>query len=298
MAATDAPRKLVTAHLPNPVQIHPKVISGGLPENELAWAELRDLGVRTVISVDGATPDVATAKRYGLRYIHLPHGYDGISQERIQQLAKAVRDCAGPIYLHCHHGKHRSPAAASAACVAAGLTPPDSALAVLQLAGTSPHYRGLFQTARQVKTLPTELLDAFQTEFPERAEVPPLAVAMVALEHTNEHLKLIAKHQWHTPSQHPDLDPAHEALLLREHFTELLRDQHTSEQPEAYRQLLQDSENTVRKLEDLLRVWQALTNATPPPAQLSRLYDQLQANCVSCHQQFRDIPLSEKFLTP
>jgi protein tyrosine/serine phosphatase len=60
-----------------------------------------------------------------------------ISQERTKELAKADRELAGPIYLHCHHGKHRSPAAAVVACVTAGLILPHAALPILRTAGTS-----------------------------------------------------------------------------------------------------------------------------------------------------------------
>src|SRR5262245_50112426 len=125
------PQHLAAEHLPNPWRIHPKVISGGLPEGDAAFAELIALGVKTVISVDGAQPDVASARRFGLRYIHLPHGYDGVPPERMKELAKAVRDLPGPIYIHCHHGKHRSPAAAAVACVGAGLLAPSAAEPIL-----------------------------------------------------------------------------------------------------------------------------------------------------------------------
>src|SRR5436190_2618002 len=95
--APHAPLKIAAPHLPNAYQIHPKVISGGLPEGDDAFRELADLGVKTIISVDGATPEVATAKKFGLRYVHLPHGYGGISEARVAELAKAVHDLPGPI---------------------------------------------------------------------------------------------------------------------------------------------------------------------------------------------------------
>ena len=119
----ELPAKIETLHLPNVVVVHPNVISGGLPESDLAFQELRSLGVKTVISVDGMKPDTLAAKKCGLRYVHLPHGYNGVPPQRIAELAKAVSTLDGPIYIHCHHGKHRSPAAASVACFAAGLIP-------------------------------------------------------------------------------------------------------------------------------------------------------------------------------
>jgi protein tyrosine phosphatase (PTP) superfamily phosphohydrolase (DUF442 family) len=292
--ASDEPETLQTEHLPNAVRVHDKVISGGLPAGDAAFAELQALGVKTIISVDGAKPDVETATKYGLRYVHLPHGYDGIPDVRAKELAKAVRDLDGPIYIHCHHGKHRSPAAASVACVTAGLIPPSGALAVLEIAGTSKNYRGLYQVAEAAKPLERALLDELAVDFRESVEIPPMAEAMVALEHTHDHLKAIAAASWRVPPEHPDLDPAHEALLLREHFTELLRGDYVQKQPKAFRDLLQDSETAAQELETELRQWQLAQAQQTPPESLSRAADRIAANCKTCHQKYRDIPLGEK----
>ncbi|WP_218932111.1 protein-tyrosine phosphatase family protein [Adhaeretor mobilis] len=288
------PHKIATKHLPNPVQVHPKVISGGLPEGDRAFQELQDLGVKTVISVDGARPDVAIAKKYGLRYVHLPHGYDGVPENRIKELAKAVRDLDGPVYIHCHHGKHRSPAAASVACVAAGLIPQVDGLSVLKIAGTSPNYRGLYESARTTTPFEDALLDELDVEFRESMEVPPMAEAMVALEHTHDHLKAIAAAGWRSPGDHPDLDPAHEALLFREHFTELLRTDYVQQKSEEFQQLMRGSEEAAQKLEDTLRQWQPTESRPAPPPALEQIFTSITADCKTCHQKFRDVPLSEK----
>ncbi|HZN34601.1 MAG TPA: hypothetical protein VFB80_12320, partial [Pirellulaceae bacterium] len=236
------PQQLPAKHLPNPWQIHPQVISGGLPEGEAAFGELAALGVKTVISVDGARPDVALARKYGLRYVHLPHGYDGIPAQRMKELAKAVRDLPGPIYIHCHHGHHRSPVAATVACVGAGLLTHDHALAVLRTAGTSENYRGLYQSAELARRLDDALLDELKAEYPETAQIPPIADAMIAIEHTHDHLKALAANRWRTLEKQPDLGAAHEALLLREHYTELARTDEINSQPAGFRKLLAESE--------------------------------------------------------
>ena len=210
--ATREPEKLPTKHLPNAVRVHDKVISGGLPEGDAAFEELRAMGVKTIISVDGAKPNVEIATKYGLKYVHLPHGYDGIPDVRVKELAKAVRDLEGPIYIHCHHGKHRSPAAASVACVTAGLIPTYRALAVLEIAGTSENYRGLYQSAQAAKHLESALLDELAVEFRESVEIPPMAEAMVAIEHTHDHVKAIAAAGWRIPES----SPAEEAPRRRE----------------------------------------------------------------------------------
>ena len=288
------PQRMASAHLPNPVRVHPRVISGGLPEGDDAFRELAALGVRTIISVDGAKPDAETAKKYGLRYVHLPHGYDGVPTSRVRELAKAVRDLDGPIYVHCHHGKHRSPAAASVACVAAGLVPSSKAVAILELAGTNQNYRGLYQSAREVRAVPKAELDALEVQFHEVVEVPPMAEAMVELGHTHDHLELIADANWRTPNNHPDLDPAHEALLLREHFTELLRTPEVQSKPEDFKQMLRESEQAAKSLEDLLSHWQPTSHEPSPPPEVSMQAKRIAENCKACHVSYRDVPLSEK----
>lgn len=281
------PVKVMAEHLPNAFQIHPKVISGGLPEGDVAFAELAALGVKTVISVDGATPDVATAKKHGMRYVHLPHGYDGIPASRAKELAKAVRDLPGPIYIHCHHGKHRSPAAAAVACVVAGLIDYANAEQVLRAAGTSENYRGLYQSALGSRRLDGRALDRLVAEFPETAAIPPLAEAMVAVEHTHDHLKQMAAANWQAPTDHPDLEPAHEALLLREHFKELLRLESVLSQPAEFQHYLVESEAAAEQLEAGLRDEDGRDNVAKAFAAISKA-------CVDCHQQFRDVPLGEK----
>jgi protein tyrosine phosphatase (PTP) superfamily phosphohydrolase (DUF442 family) len=108
------PTPLSVASLPNAFRVSERIYSGGNPDDERGFAALAKLGVKTAISVDGARPDVETARRFGIRYVHLPFGYDGIPKDRIAELAKCAATMQGPLYIHCHHGKHRGPAAVAA----------------------------------------------------------------------------------------------------------------------------------------------------------------------------------------
>ncbi len=255
--------------LPNAQRLNERLISGGQPEGESAFARLRELGVKTIISVDGATPAVAAAEKFGLRYVHLPHGYDGIPPARAAELAKAVRDLPGPIYIHCHHGKHRSPAAAATACRALGWLDAEQAVAFLEQAGTSPHYLGLFEAVRATETLESAALDQLSIEFRSTEPLPEVAEAMVALERHFERLTQLAANDWEVLPKHPDLKPAHEALLLREQ----------------YRERLSAGEKLAYQLEELLR--QPKKQAQPELA-LQETLRALQANCQDCHRQYRD----------
>jgi hypothetical protein len=291
------PMRIDDPHLENVYQVHPKVISGGEPHSEKSFETLARLGVKTVISVDGAKPNVDLAKKHGMRYVHLPHSYDGVPDERAKELAKAVRDLDGFVYIHCHHGKHRSPAAAAVACVGAGLLGPAEALAILTIAGTSTNYRGLYQSAEQARPFDAALLDALEVEFRESVEVPPMADAMVALERTHDHVKKMAAAGWRAVPESPDLDPAHEALLLREHYTELLRTDDVQRHSPEFQEQMRKGEESAKALENLL----GQIKQQRYPAEKSDLHKSADAhlaainqNCAVCHQKYRDIPLGEK----
>ena len=61
----EPPRKafdpIATERLQNAHRVTEKILSGAQPEGEAAFAALRDLGVQTIISVDGAVPNVEMA---------------------------------------------------------------------------------------------------------------------------------------------------------------------------------------------------------------------------------------------
>ena len=60
--ASFLPRKLLSNHLPNLIQVAHGIYSGGLPESPESFDELKKLGVQTILSVDGAKPDIEAAK--------------------------------------------------------------------------------------------------------------------------------------------------------------------------------------------------------------------------------------------
>jgi cytochrome c556 len=203
-------------------------------------------------------------------------------------LAKAVRELPGPIYIHCHHGKHRSPAAAASACIAAGILTNEEGLAILEAAGTGKNYLGLFQSVREARPIDAGTLSEAQAEFPEVARIPPMADAMIAIEHTHDNMKVVAAAGWKPTEKHADIDPPHEALLLREHFTELLRSDELKKHPAEFRQMIQRSEAAAQTLVDLLRRGEA------DPKTLDAHFARITSDCTACHQKYRDTPLREK----
>ena len=277
--------RLDHAGLPNAFQVHANVISGGVPDGSEGFMQLRRIGVKTIVSVDGAQPDVATAKKFGLRYVHLPHGYDGISSSHARTLAKAVSILPGPIYIHCHHGKHRSPAAAMVACVGAGLVQPQQGVAFLKAAGTSPKYLGLYAAVNEARQFEQAELNNREVSFPEIAEVPPLAKVMVEIERTFDNLVLANRSKWNANALNPDIDPSHDALMLKEHFAETLRTFRRSDKPMEYGRILQDSHEAASRMEALLDRRRLSVEAL---SELSRHISAIKADCRRCHAKHRD----------
>lgn len=188
-APPPAPVPVEAAGLHNVYRLSPALYSGSQPEGDAGFGSLARLGVRTVISVDGQTPDVARAERWGLRYVHVPVGYDGVPRDKALLAAKTVRDLPGPAYLHCHHGKHRGPAVA--ACVLLATDPtvtPAAAERVLRTAGTDPKYAGLVGVPHTFAR-PTAAELAAPADFPAVAEVPTLAKLMVEVDERWDRLK-------------------------------------------------------------------------------------------------------------
>jgi protein tyrosine phosphatase (PTP) superfamily phosphohydrolase (DUF442 family) len=265
-------------HLHNLLQITGRIYTGGEPKGDEAFAELVRLGVHTVVSVDGARPDVESAERHGLRYVHIPVGYDGISDQAGKSLAGLVRGAQGPFYVHCHHGNHRGPAAAAIACIADGAADGPTALAILEKAGTSRGYAGLW---RDVAGYQPPAADEELPELVAVAQVGSLAAAMANIDRAADNLKLCEAAQWRTPDNHPDVTPSQEALLLKEGFRETVRQlQAENDYDERFLAWMHEAEKAAQQLESEL--------ASGDCSHASAALAAVQQRCKQCHQEYRD----------
>lgn len=266
----DAPFvRIDVSSLPNAYRVDDGVVCGGLPDGNAGFAALADLGIKTVISVDGQVPDVDAAKRHGLRYVHLPHGYGNVPADRVLELAKAIHDLPGPIYIHCHHGKHRSPAATAAACVTAGRMDMAAANALLVTAGTSRDYAGLYQSVAAAKPIDRQTLASLQVTFQPIAPIPKLAASMVEVDAILDRLKRAGG------------DDPHQALLLREQFTEMLRMSDVAARGELFAADLQRSLDLARELETTVKRSAKLS-------EIAVVMGRIEADCTACHRRHRD----------
>lgn len=275
------PAALTVPGLHNVFRVTDRILSGSQPEGDVVFAELARLGVKTIVSVDGAKPDVATARKFGLRQVHLPIGYDGIPAGRIVELVRAATAHPGSIYVHCHHGKHRGPAAVAVMCEATAGWSRSRAEDWLRQAGTADDYPGLYRAVREFRPVTKEQLAA-AGELPEVTKTPALVDAMVVIDEHFDALKAAQKAGWKTPPDQPDLAPAHEATLLWEQFRELARTAHTAKRPDDYRANLTDAGKAAGALRTNLR------KSAPDFTALDAALQQVGQSCTTCHKAYRN----------
>lgn len=269
--------------LPNSIWITPSIISGGQPHGKDAFKNLQLMGVQTIISVDGIKPDTQRASEFGMRYVHLPHGYDGIAPDRLLEIAKALQSLPSPIYIHCHHGMHRSPTAAAAGAVTAGLIEPSRAKKILEMAGTNPSFRGLFATVERARPLASEVLQQLQVEFREVSPVPQVAESMVAIDEVFDELKTAQKNRF----EKLDAERGTEvALMLKEHYTELLRTEAAQQKGSEFTSFIKAAIEESERLEKLMKSIDR--DGESGRTSVNTAFESLKRGCVQCHQKYRD----------
>ncbi|MBI1322819.1 hypothetical protein GC170_06500 [bacterium] len=285
------PEALEVPGVENVWRVSERLWSGGDPGGESGLAKLKNLGVRAIVSVDGAAPDVETARKLGLRYVHIPIGYDGIDASARLKLARAFAEIPGPIYVHCHHGKHRGPAAAAIMARAGLGWSKEQAGLYMKKAGTSPDYAGLYDSVRAFRVPSAEELQADKSALPEVVEVPALVELMVSIDDRFDRLKAWLKNaeDGRTSQNAVKIDPRQEAILLRELTRESARLPECRERPKAF---LAGFEG----LESDLSAWiAAIDQAGEKPGaskagrdRFAGILKQATGRCTACHREFRD----------
>ncbi|MCA9080387.1 MAG: cytochrome c [Planctomycetaceae bacterium] len=263
-------------HLHNLRQITTSFFSGGEPETEAAFEELQRLGITTIVSVDGATPNIELASKYRLRYVHVPIGYDGISEAAGKSFARVVRDVKGPVYVHCHHGRHRGPAAVAVMAIASGAATSDQAVKILEVCGTSRDYAGLWRDVAAYRT-PGE--KAKLPQLSPIAQVDGFVTSMVRLERAMQQLIELQKNEWKPIANQPEIQAEPAAAIVYEDFRETIRLHLADREPE-FKQLMQNAFKQSQGLQTALKAKDYGTASTA--------LQSLGQQCVNCHKDFRN----------
>lgn len=280
MSAADeqsaAVAEAVVAGLQNFMILSERISSGSEPNDEMAFEYLRKCGVKTVVSVDGGIPPVQLAHSFGLRYVHIPIGYDGVPESAIRSLVAVLRQTQGRIYVHCHHGKHRGPAAAALACRIEGTVDQRNALDILEQAGTSRDYAGLWRDVADFR-MPVDNVPL--PDLAEVAEVESMVAAMARLSRHFEYLQHSNAADAPQTESAVNVNMIQEAVLLKEVLHEARRNS-SAAYDRRFRVWLEKSDANAARLVQALKAGQQ--------SQVSQCLESLKRDCVRCHQIYRN----------
>lgn len=270
---------VVLPGIENGRRIGPRLWSGGEPSGDAAFAALAAHGVRVLVSVDGARPDLEAARRHGLRYVHVPIGYEGVPRWAAEELAALASGQEGGVFVHCHHGRHRGPTAAAIVARAAGAWDGAAANAWQREAGTSPDYAGLYRSVREFAMPSPGALRAAARRHRSYRPPPGLVASMVMVDHHAEVLDAMQRNGWRAMATRPDETPLQAARLLREQFVESIRLGH-GDGASGFRAAMARFEAGVGAMEESLRTGDA--------ARATEAWRLLRADCRACHRAWRD----------
>lgn len=267
--------------LHNVYRLSDRIISGSEPHGEEAFQRLEAMGVRTILSVDGKVPDKAAAARHGMRYVHVPIQYSGISEDELARIAKTFRETEGPFFVHCFHGKHRGPAAAAVGRLVLDGAPREQALAEMrQWCGTSWKYEGLYQTVASGEMPSSAASARYAWDFPAAHPLGGFRQAMVEIARHWDNLVALQKGDWKVDPKHPDIDPRNEADKLAGLYHRANGLDEVKKAPEDFRDWMQTS------VEASMKLMQALEQ--DESAKASKALRVLKQSCGSCHASYRN----------
>ena len=267
-----APLPMEHEHLARLLQISPDIYSGAQPKTDDAFRSLKELGIKTIVSVDAARPNEEAALAEGLRYIHIPIGYDAIPEAASLAYAQLMREVELPVFIHCHHGRQRGPAASAIALRASTGCSSEAALAVLHAAGTSKKYEGLW---RDVEAWTPSVIDAEPVVLSALHELPAFTVKMAGIDRTWDSIKQLREEDWESVSLVPQTQLLLQQLqdcagqIPAEHIQDL--------------KLHRGLEDVVSFAEGLQRAAEALDKDS-----LEESYSDLRASCNDCHADYRN----------
>jgi len=274
-------------NLHNVYRLSANILTGGEPLDQAALKTVADMGVKTILSVDGKLPDQETAKKLGMRYVHVPVRYTGMTREQLLQIAKTFRELDGPFYVHCFHGKHRGPAGAAVGRLIVDGASREQALAEMrQWCGTSGKYTGLYKLIASGAMPAAAETAAYKWEFPAAHPISGVRHAMVGLTRHFDNLRDFGKRGFAADPEHPDLDPLNEA----EKFAGLMKNvghmDESKARPDDYREWMATSIEESRALVEFLKDAKAGDESVIPAAK--KAVRVLLQDCKSCHAIYRN----------
>lgn len=279
------PQELPGLH--NVFQLSDTIISGSEPDGQEGLRAIRDLGVKTILSVDGKEPDAEAAAALGMRYVHIPIQYSGFHEGELAEITKTFRELEGPFYVHCFHGKHRGPAAAAVGRVVLDGASRETAIGEMkQYCGTSEKYEGLYREIA-VAPFPSRAESAaYAFDFPAVHRPEGMVGVMVQMARAHDNLVELEKRQWALDPEHPDVDALNEAAKLLQSFESSQGLTQVMAGPDDLREWMGTSLADSRAL--LQAIEGVRSGNSEAGAEAGAAFQRLRKGCLDCHAAYRD----------
>lgn len=273
--------------LHNVYHLSEAIVSGSEPQGRAAFEELASMGIKTILSVDGAVPDEALAAELGMRYVHVPIQYKDISPEEMLRITKTFRELEGPFYVHCFHGRHRGPAGAAVGRVVLDGLSRDRAIAEMrQYSGTSSKYEGLYRVIAAGYIPGAEESAACEFNFEAAHQPEGMVGVMVILSRAHDNVALLSERGWEPDPEHPDLDAVSEAVQLRDAYAVAATLPEVGAGPRDQLDWFDECREVSNQLVEELKAERAGDSAAGDRAVQAFLT--LKADCDSCHKAYRN----------
>ena len=276
--------------LENVVFLGKHIISGDEPNDEQSFARLQAWGVRSILSVDGKVPDEPMAKRFGMRYVHIPISYKGITETEIVHMSKTFRELEGPFYVHCFHGRHRGPAAAAIGrLILDGIAREQAIAEMRQYCSTSSKYPGLFATVAETG-LPSPKQSADSSfGFDSAHRFDGLRAIMTSMARIKDRLEAAMDRNWKPDPAHPDIDALQDATQLYDALVASARFAIPDQGPDYDRWMQASTEGAASLLSALSkgRNTEDLANGAWDEEAV-HAFESMEANCLNCHAAYRN----------
>jgi protein tyrosine phosphatase (PTP) superfamily phosphohydrolase (DUF442 family)/cytochrome c556 len=273
--------------LHNVFQLSDDIVSGSEPHGPEALVALREMGIKTILSVDGKEPDALAAAELGMRYVHIPIQYSGFSEGELAEITKTFRELEGPFYVHCFHGKHRGPAAAAVGRVVLDGASRETAIGEMkQYCGTSEKYEGLYREIAITPFPGVEETAGLDYGFDPVRRPEGMVGLMVVMTRAHDNLVELDKRAWALDPEHPDVDALNEATKILQAFENAQDLGQVRAGPDDLRGWMEDSLVESRALVAALREQRA--GDAEAAAAASASFKRLKAGCNTCHAAYRD----------
>lgn len=157
--------------LANFARVSEALYRGAQPGPE-GFAELKRMGVRTVVNLRDHHSDRDDIKGLGLRYLHIPCETSDPEMDQVVMFLKVAMDEANqPVFVHCMHGSDRTGMMVASYRMVVEGWPRDKALAELPVFGFHPMWRDIREF---VETLDPKAVQAMlQSASTPRVEAVP-----------------------------------------------------------------------------------------------------------------------------